>query len=276
MRGTRVDTAPKAINDLPKQPDFKADLFQAAQRQIGLVFIDLDNFKAVNDTKGHQAGDQCLAKVAVTIGSVVAGKGELYRYGGDEFTVILENADVDEAAATGERIRRAIRTARPGDDIGVTASIGIAASDQAGLRDAERLLKAADDAAFASKRTKNCVTKWTDATPTEPDHRATSKERIKRLVELAEFGVHEIQNNRRNVPPEELANTRHEWEDDVLAALEAASATQSEMSWFRVLGTYKEQVMAAGPYRKTVNEVAEKLARLRQIIEQLETRQKAR
>lgn len=277
VQRTDIDTAPKAIADLPKQPEFKADLSEAVQRQIALVFIDLDNFKAVNDTKGHQAGDECLAKVAETIGGVITGKGKLYRYGGDEFAVILRNADVDEAAATGERIRSAIRAAQPGGDIEVTASIGVAASDQAGRRDAEMLLKAADDATYASKRgTKNCVTKWDDATPTEPDNRTTSIERIKRLIELAECGVHEIQNNRRNLPPDELSNMRHEWENAVLAALEAANVTQSEMSSFRVLGTYKTQVIAVGPYKKIVNEVVEKINRLRQIIEQLETRQRAR
>ena len=109
------------------------------------------------------------SKVAEAIGAVIASKGKLYRYGGDEFAVILRNADGDEAAATGERIRRAIRAARPGGDIEVTASIGVAASDQAGLHDAEKLLKAADDATYASKRgTKNCVTKWDDATPPDP------------------------------------------------------------------------------------------------------------
>lgn len=179
VQQTDVDTAPKAIADLPKQPEFKTDLSGAAHGQIALVFIDLDNFKAVNDTKGHQAGDECLAKVAETIGGVIANKGKLYRYGGDEFADILQNADVDEAAATGERIRRAIRAAQPGGDIEVTASIGVAASDQAGLRDAEQLLKAADDATYASKRgTKNCVTKWDDATPAEPDNRATARESI--------------------------------------------------------------------------------------------------
>lgn len=184
VRQTGVDTVPKAIADLPKQPEFKADLSGAAQRQIALVFIDLDNFKAVNDTKGHQAGDECLAKVADTIGGVIASRGRLYRYGGDEFAVILQNADANEAAATGERIRSAIRAARPGGDIEVTASIGVAASDQAGLHDADKLLKAADDATYMSKHgTKNCVTKWDDATPTEPDDRATPVDRIKRLVE---------------------------------------------------------------------------------------------
>ena len=273
---TDVDAAPKAIADLPNQSAFKADLSRAANGQIALVFIDLDNFKAVNDTKGHQAGDECLAKVAVTIGGVIAGKGTLYRYGGDEFAIILRNADVDEAGATGERIRRAIRTAQPGGDIAVTTSIGVAASDQVDLRDAEKLLKAADDATYTSKRGgKDCVTKWGDPTPRE--HNSTStREKISRLVELAESGVHEIQNNRRHLTPTELSDLRHEWENAVLLALEDANATQSEMSSFRVLGTYKTQILTAGEYQKIVNEVAEKINRLRKITEQLEARHRAR
>ena len=61
-----------------------------------------------------------------------------------------------------------------------------------------------------------------------------------------------------------------------MIALEAAGATQSEMSSFRVLDTYKMRLIAVGPYQKIVNEVAEKIDRLRRIIEQLETRQTAR
>jgi diguanylate cyclase (GGDEF)-like protein len=161
IEGAGVDTAPKAITDLPGQAQFKSDL-AVQTRQIALIFVDLDNFKSVNDTKGHQTGDACLAKVVEVIGESIAGKGKLYRYGGDEFAVILQNATVDEAVATSERIRRAIESARPGGgEIEVTGSIGVAASDQRGLYDAENLLNAADQATYASKNNgKNRVTKW--------------------------------------------------------------------------------------------------------------------
>lgn len=157
-----IDMAPKAIANLPLQDEFKEDLASQSTDQIGLIFIDLDNFKAVNDQNGHPAGDDCLVRVVEAIGRVIAGKGKLYRYGGDEFAVILRNADVSETTASAERIRRALAAARPGIDIEVTASIGVAASEQTGLAEPERLLKAADECVYESKRLgKNRVTSWT-------------------------------------------------------------------------------------------------------------------
>ena len=156
-----VDTATKVIAELPSQREFKEHLQAQARDQIGVVLVDLDNFKAVNDSKGHPAGDACLAKVVATVGVVIVGEGKLYRYVGEEFAVILRNADADEAAATAERIRRAIEAAQPGGDIEVTGSIGVAASDQPGLRDPDKLLQAVDDAVYSSKNAgKNRVTKW--------------------------------------------------------------------------------------------------------------------
>src|SRR5207244_2694958 len=99
----------------------------------------------------HQAGDECLAVTVHTISGCIAGKGRLYRYGGDEFAVLLQNATVDEAAATGERIRNAIQATKPGRNIDVTASIGVAASDQHGLSDSPAFVDAADRAAYSSK-----------------------------------------------------------------------------------------------------------------------------
>lgn len=274
-----IDVTPKAISDLPNQKEFRADLGAQVVDQIALIFIDLDNFKAVNDTHGHPAGDACLVKVVETIGRVVAGKGRLYRYGGDEFIVILRNADVYEAAATGERIRKAIEVARPADDIEVTGSIGVAASDQPGLRDPEKLLKAVDDAVYRSKDNgKNRVTQAQAGDGRERTDRPSQANRIKRLIDLTEFGVHKIQNDRQVDSAEALEKRRHAWEHEMLDALMDAGATQSQMSSFRVLGTYKPKGLPGRTpnHRKIVNEVAEKIARVRAIIEQLETRLRER
>lgn len=155
-----VDTSPRAVAVLPRQTNFKRDLKERCASQIAVVFVDLDNFKSVNDTRGHPAGDACLEQVVKLIGACIVGKGRLYRYGGDEFAVILQNANVLEGAATAERIRRSIEAGHPGGDIDVTASIGVASSDQVG-NDAERLLEAADGAMYASKQAgKNQVTRW--------------------------------------------------------------------------------------------------------------------
>lgn len=274
-----IDTTLKVIADLPDQKSFKADLRAQAQEQIAVVFIDLDNFKAVNDTKGHPAGDACLATVVEAVGGVITGKGKLYRYGGDEFAVILRNADVHEGAATAERIRRAIEAARPGGDIEVTGSIGVAASDQPGLHDPDNLLKAVDDAVYSSKDAgKNRVTKWQQQQERESPNRPSQADRIKRLIDLAEFGVHKIQNDPQNDSAEALEERRHAWEAKVLDALEEAGATQSQLSTFRVLGTYTSKGLHGKTqhHKKIVNEVAEKIVRLRAIIDQLEPRQRRR
>src|SRR5882724_10404417 len=76
---------------------------------LSLVMIDVDHFKRVNDSQGgHLKGDHVLSEVARRIDSVTAGKGEAYRYGGEEFAVILPNHSTSEALAVSERIRSTI------------------------------------------------------------------------------------------------------------------------------------------------------------------------
>lgn len=75
------------------------------QGDISLVFIDLDNFKALNDTFGHQEGDAALRKLAEIISGSVRDKDVAARYGGDEFLILLENTVPDAAAVIVERIR---------------------------------------------------------------------------------------------------------------------------------------------------------------------------
>src|SRR5882672_3069380 len=89
-----------------------------------LLVIDLDNFKSVNDTKGHSEGDDCLDRVVKTIGNVIGRKGKIYRWGGDEFAIWLPDFSTEEAQVTAERIRCEVERAKPGGDIAVTASIG--------------------------------------------------------------------------------------------------------------------------------------------------------
>lgn len=133
------------------QQRFWADLNAQSTRQIALAFIDLDNFKSVNDIHGHLAGTACLEKVDEAIKQSVARKGNVHRYGGDEFAVILKNVDLRKAAAMGDHIRRAIKLAKPGGDIEITASIGVVTSDQPGLTDSDKLFRAANRAMYRSK-----------------------------------------------------------------------------------------------------------------------------
>jgi diguanylate cyclase (GGDEF)-like protein len=135
---------------------------------LALLFIDLDHFKQVNDQLSHSDGDQCLAAIVRTISGVLRHRGKLYRVVGDEFCAMLPNFDAAEAAATGERIRRSIDALPPfGGRVKVTASLGIAVSDQRQLSTANALVKAADEAMYVSKfTTKNRVCIWP---PSEQD-----------------------------------------------------------------------------------------------------------
>ncbi len=80
-------------------------------RLLALVRIDVDHFKAINDTHGHQAGDQVLAEVAQRLAEAVRGGDELARWGGDEFVAILPGTDKPGALRAAERLRAAVSAA---------------------------------------------------------------------------------------------------------------------------------------------------------------------
>jgi diguanylate cyclase (GGDEF)-like protein len=148
---------------LPNKEKLDLDVRASLKRRAGsaLLVIDLDNFKQVNDTKGHNEGDECLQRVVNAISESLGRKGTLYRWGGDEFAVVLPDFSIEEGKATAERIRRAIEDSRPGQDIAVTASIGVAASGNLDAPSAESFLDAADKATYESKKLgKNRVTSW--------------------------------------------------------------------------------------------------------------------
>jgi diguanylate cyclase (GGDEF)-like protein len=99
----------------------------------GLLYIDLDHFKEVNDTLGHRAGDQLLTQVAHAMSERMPEDGVLSRQGGDEFLVLLPRGGADEALALAEELRDAVRqvslTFEEGD-FKVSASIGVVTVDQ--------------------------------------------------------------------------------------------------------------------------------------------------
>lgn len=120
-----------------------------------VVLCDVDHFKAYNDRYGHLAGDDVLQRVAATISSSLRGSDAAYRYGGEEFLVVLPEQDAEAAVAITERLRRAVEDLRiphaNGTPSGVvTISAGVAVSTGAG--DADGLLKEADTALYAAKK----------------------------------------------------------------------------------------------------------------------------
>ena len=127
---------------------------QAREMPIALLFIDLDHFKQINDTRGHLAGDACLAAIVEPIQAELRQSDAIGRYGGEEFIVILSGASAKAAHPIAERIRErvaAIRVEGFGTPIRLTCSIGIAASDTLGVW-GKQLIARADEAVYEAKR----------------------------------------------------------------------------------------------------------------------------
>jgi len=124
----------------------------ARSGETTLLFIDLDGFKAINDTHGHEVGDHVLIETARRIAQNIRAGDTAARLGGDEFVVLCENTGADDAGVVADRIVDGIR--HPIDSAGgmltVTASVGIA--DGAAALTAEDLLKGADLAMYRAKR----------------------------------------------------------------------------------------------------------------------------
>jgi diguanylate cyclase (GGDEF)-like protein len=128
-----------------------------AREPFSLVMLDLDDFKSVNDRFGHQAGDRFLREVAAAIGGASRDSDLVFRYGGDEFVLILPATGQDGARAVADRIRAALHDVGAEgsdwhrDDVVASGSLGLATyPDDGGT--AEEMLLAADRALFVAKR----------------------------------------------------------------------------------------------------------------------------
>jgi diguanylate cyclase (GGDEF)-like protein len=117
---------------------------------VSLVLLDLDRFKHVNDTYGHERGDAVLRDVAYEIRKSLRSFELVYRIGGEEFLVLLPGVALREAVEVAERVRHAVMDARPGD-LDVTVSGGVAAGAGETIRYAQ-LFRDADHALLAAKR----------------------------------------------------------------------------------------------------------------------------
>ena len=127
---------------------------QRNQTPLSLIITDLDHFKKVNDTYGHQAGDAVLVQTVALYKGILRGEDLLARYGGEEFVVLLPGADIAKAAAVAERLRQASRDERLAFNektISVSSSFGVASYDgnSAGFED---VVTRADEALYQAKR----------------------------------------------------------------------------------------------------------------------------
>jgi diguanylate cyclase (GGDEF)-like protein/PAS domain S-box-containing protein len=127
------------------------------QQPLAIIMMDIDYFKMFNDIYGHQAGDDCLKKVAACLRKNVHRAGDLVaRYGGEEFVVVLPNTDIEGGREVAEAMHRSVRALKmrhqgaPGRD-NLTISAGVAAAIPCRGQNAAELLKQADKALYRAK-----------------------------------------------------------------------------------------------------------------------------
>ena len=124
-----------------------------SHKPLGVLYIDLDWFKRINDTHGHPCGDECLRKVAATLCAELRPQDVFGRYGGEEFLVLLPGQDAASARMVGERLRQAVEAAVvdwQGEALHFTISVGMAVLREGD--DPEKLLARADKALYRAKR----------------------------------------------------------------------------------------------------------------------------
>ena len=146
--------------------------FEVAQKEgkpLSILFLDLDFFKQINDTLGHIAGDVVLKEAARRLKATLGQRGELFRFGGEEFAAIMPGVDMKKAEAVAEMLRVALnstpvdltgaQTTKP--QVRITTSVGVASYDNTSrdaIRSAEQLINAADQAVYAAKKSgRDCV-----------------------------------------------------------------------------------------------------------------------
>ncbi|MCZ2826707.1 GGDEF domain-containing protein [Modestobacter sp. VKM Ac-2981] len=129
---------------------------RALDRELGLVVLDLDHFKVVNDSHGHARGDEVLQAFADRLRTAVRSTDLVYRMGGEEFLVLLPGHDQPEAVAVAERIRASVAAA-PLAGLSVTVSAGVTSARDEALS-LRAMTDAADRALYAAKRGgRNCT-----------------------------------------------------------------------------------------------------------------------
>ncbi len=172
-RMATIDSLTGIANRRAYQCGFEAMLDRASRRAGGLhlVLCDIDHFKRINDTYGHPFGDEVLRQVAKLFESVVRAVDLAARTGGEEFAILLEDADEQGAWKVAERLRTLVEELDvrcQGERVPVTISLGIAAFPEHG-RSMEKLVSCADQALYQAKRSgRNRTLRWDEQSAPGP------------------------------------------------------------------------------------------------------------
>jgi diguanylate cyclase (GGDEF)-like protein/PAS domain S-box-containing protein len=188
-----------SLSGLPNRNMFVAELERALARarrnggSFGLCFIDLDRFKAINDTLGHSAGDELLQTMAVRLSGLLRESDLVARLGGDEFVVLLDGqADANALSAVARKVLAAVSEPLPlaGRSVWVTGSCGIAMYPADG-EDAQTLLKHADAAMYQAKaRGKNNFQFYTAALAAQSALMFAIETDLRLAIERGELVLH--------------------------------------------------------------------------------------
>jgi diguanylate cyclase (GGDEF)-like protein/PAS domain S-box-containing protein len=162
--------------------------------EVAVMFMDLDNFKLVNDSLGHEVGDRLLVGVSERLKNCLRAEDTLARFGGDEFTVLLEEVEGElSATQVVERITQELQAPffLEGHEFVVTASIGIAHSGPSSVSQAEDLLRWADLAMYSAKRKgKGRHEVFDQGMGNQVLERLKTETELRRALERREFVVH--------------------------------------------------------------------------------------
>jgi diguanylate cyclase (GGDEF)-like protein len=171
---TRLATI-DSLTELPNRREFfrragqEIAQLQRTHRPLSMVMLDIDRFKQINDTHGHQAGDQVIQAIAAVCRSNLRPNDVAGRYGGEEIAILLPETNSPAAARAAERVRLAIEHLQISIGtltITVTASLGVATTTTQDEQSLEELLYCADNALYLAKqRGRNQVVIWDATTP---------------------------------------------------------------------------------------------------------------
>ena len=160
MKDARTDSKTGLLNAATWERDATAEVIRAVRTRTALAvaMLDIDRFKAINDTYGHLLGDQVIKEIAHTLTALLRDYDQAGRFGGDEFALLLPQTRAVDAFRIAERVRSAISGlciiapgANAGERVHVTVSIGVAALDSGTERTFSQLMSAADAALYRAK-----------------------------------------------------------------------------------------------------------------------------